>query len=177
MGFCLFSNAAIAALHAQTAHGLGRVAVVDFDVHHGNGTQAIAMTNGAVFFGSIHEGDIYPFSGKRSDRGPAGNIINTPTRAGADGPAWLDAFSSVIEALDAFEPECVVISAGFDGHRADPLANLNLTAADYAEATRAIINVARRHCRGRVVSLLEGGYDLEALADCVAAHVRVLMDG
>lgn len=176
MGFCLFNNVAIGALHARAAHGLRRVAVVDFDVHHGNGTQAMFERDADLFFASTHQYPLYPGTGAAEERGVAGNIVNAPLRPHADGAAFRAAMEkTVLPALDAFAPELILISAGFDAHRRDPLAALNLEEDDYAWVTSAIVDVARRHARGRVVSTLEGGYDLEALAASSAAHVSALM--
>ncbi|MBL8701091.1 MAG: histone deacetylase family protein [Alphaproteobacteria bacterium] len=176
MGFCLFNNVAIGALHARAAHGLRRVAVVDFDVHHGNGTQAMFERDPDLFFASTHQWPLYPGTGAAEERGVAGNIVNALLRPHADGQAFRAAMEkTVLPALDAFAPELILISAGFDAHRRDPLAALNLEEADYSWVTSAIADVARRHCRGRIVSTLEGGYDLEALAASSAAHVTALM--
>lgn len=175
MGFCFFANAAIAARHAQAAHCLRRVAVVDFDVHHGNGTQACVEADPTLFFASSHQSPCYPGTGAPEERG-VGNVFNATLPPGADGAAfravWRD---GLLPTLAAFGPELVIISAGFDAHARDPLAQLRLREADFAWLTTEICHVAERHCGGRLVSLLEGGYDLDALASSVAAHVRALM--
>lgn len=176
MGFCLFNNAAIAASHARLL-GYRRVAVIDFDVHHGNGTQDIFYADEAAFYGSTHQYPFYPGTGARSERGIAGNVVNVPLHAGAGATAFRAAYESeILPALDKFRPDFVFISAGFDGHRADPLAELTLDETDYAWVTTGICAVAAGACGGRVVSLLEGGYDLAALAHSAAAHVRALME-
>ena len=178
MGFCLFSNAAIAALHARAAWGRRRVAVVDFDVHHGNGTQAVAWDDADFFFGSSHQYPFYPRTGGADETGIAGQIVNAPLMAGTGRAAFETAWTKrILPALDAYRPECLIISAGFDAHRDDPLAQLMLDAADFAWVTDAILAIAARHTGGRVVSLLEGGYDLDALAASTAAHVRRLLVG
>jgi acetoin utilization deacetylase AcuC-like enzyme len=175
MGFCLFNNIAVGALHARDVHGFKRIAVVDFDVHHGNGTQDIFFNEPNLFYASTHQFPLYPGSGRPSEKGVAGNILNAPLPPGADGPAFRAAFeNSILPALDRFAPDFIFISAGFDAHRADPLASLALDEADFAWATTEICRVAARRCDGRVVSALEGGYDLEALASSAAAHVRAL---
>ncbi len=177
MGFCFFNNAAIAALYARARHGIERVAVVDFDVHHGNGTQEIFWSDADLFYGSTHQMPLYPGSGSPSETG-AGNIFNAPLRAGDGGAQFREAMQTVIlPALDAFAPEFVVISAGFDAHHADPLGSLELTEQDFIWATLEIMDIAETHAGGRVVSVLEGGYDLEALASCAGAHVLALMHG
>jgi acetoin utilization deacetylase AcuC-like enzyme len=176
MGFCLFNNVAVGALHARAAHGLRRVAVVDFDVHHGNGTQAMFERDRDLFFASTHQSPLYPGTGAAEERGIAGNVVNAPLRPHSDGKVFRAAFeTAILPALDGFAPELVLISAGFDAHERDPLAALNLHEDDFAWATSAIAEIARRHARGRIVSTLEGGYDLEALAASAAAHVRALM--
>jgi acetoin utilization deacetylase AcuC-like enzyme len=176
MGFCLFNNAGVAALHARAAHGLKRVAVVDFDVHHGNGTQALFAQNPDLFYASSHQSPFYPGTGDAWERGIANNILNVPLRARDSSAAFRDAWAgAIIPALEAFSPELLVISAGFDAHREDPLAQLRLETEDFAWITDALLAVARDHCDGRVVSVLEGGYDLEALAASAAIHVRGLM--
>ena len=176
MGFCFFNNAAIAARHAQKAHGAERVAIVDWDVHHGNGTQDIFWSDPSVLYCSTHQMPLYPGTGARSERGDHDTIVNAPLAPGDDGEVFRDALESrVLPRIEAFRPDLIVISAGFDAHWRDPLANLNLKEADFAWATGKLLNVAGRSCGGRVVSLLEGGYDLEGLAGSVAAHLDVLM--
>ena len=175
MGFCLFGTVAIAAKRLLDHHGLARVAVVDFDVHHGNGTQDLLWDEARVLFASSHEMPLYPGTGSPQERGAHGQIVNHPLRAGSGGAAMRAAYEGVIlPALEDFAPEFVLISAGFDAHAADPLANLEWQAADYAWLTGRLCDVAARHAGGRVVSTLEGGYDLQALAASVAAHVGVL---
>jgi acetoin utilization deacetylase AcuC-like enzyme len=176
MGFCLFNNAAIGAYHARKAHGLDRVAVVDFDVHHGNGTQDIFWSDADMFYGSTHQMPLYPGSGAASERG-AGNIFNAPLNPGDGGAEFRAAMDGVIlPALDVFAPELIIVSAGFDAHARDPLANLNLVEEDFAWATRKLMEAADTHCGGRLVSNLEGGYDLTGLARSAAAHVAALME-
>jgi acetoin utilization deacetylase AcuC-like enzyme len=178
MGFCLFNNAAIAARYAQRRHGAERAAIVDFDVHHGNGSQAIFWTDPTVMYCSTHEMPLYPGTGSISERGEHDNIVNAPLRAGDGGPEFREAFeTAILPRLQAFRPDFIVISAGFDAHMRDPLANLNLSEADFGWATRKILEVADASAEGRVVSVLEGGYDLEGLARSVAAHVIALMRG
>ncbi len=176
MGFCLFNNAAVAALHARAQWGIERVAVVDFDVHHGNGTQAIFQADPNLFYASSHQSPCYPGTGAPSEHGVAGNVVNATLRARDGGPAFRAAWErTILPALDAFAPGLLIISAGFDAHVADPLAQLRLETADYAWITEKLVALADKHCGGRVVSLLEGGYDLDALAACAAVHVRGLM--
>ena len=177
MGFCLFNNIAIGALHARAVHGLERLAVIDFDVHHGNGTQDIAYSDPAFFYASTHQWPLYPGTGSSKEQGASGNIVNATLPPGAGGEAFRAALSGrILPALEGFAPDIVFISAGFDAHRADPLAELCLEESDYAWATSEVCALARRACEGRVVSSLEGGYDLAALARSAAAHVRALME-
>ena len=176
MGFCLFNNAAIAAMHARARWGVQRVAVVDFDVHHGNGTQAMFQADPDLFYASSHQTPCYPGTGKSSERGVADNIVNAPLQVHDGSAAFRIAWSNIIlPALDQFAPGLLIISAGFDAHAADPLAQLLLQTADYAWVTEQLAAVADKHCGGRLVSVLEGGYDLDALAASAAVHVRGLM--
>ncbi len=178
MGFCLFNNVAVGAAHARAAHGLERLAVVDFDVHHGNGTADVAMADADLFYASTHQFPLYPGTGAADESGPAGNIVNVPLPPGTRGPAFRAAFAErILPALAAFAPQFVFISAGFDAHLADPLASLCLDESDFAWATAEICALAGGLCGGRVVSSLEGGYDLAALARSAAAHTRALMEG
>jgi acetoin utilization deacetylase AcuC-like enzyme len=177
MGFCLFNNAGVAAQYARAAHGLKRVAVLDFDVHHGNGTQALFAQNPDLFYGSSHQHPFYPGTGDAWERGIANNIVNVPLRERAGSAVFRDAWAgTIIPELEAFAPDLLVISAGFDAHREDPLAQIRLETEDFAWITDELLAVAARHCDGRVVSMLEGGYDLEALAASAAVHVRCLMN-
>ncbi len=176
MGFCFFNHAAIAARHAQTRRGLGRVAIVDFDVHHGNGTQDIFWADPSVLYASTHQMPLYPGTGSLSERGDHDTIVNAPLRAGDDGAVFREAFMNrILPRLDAFSPDLIIISAGFDAHHRDPLAQLRLVEDDFAWATLRLMDVAEKRCGGRIVSLLEGGYDLRGLALSAAAHVGALM--
>ena len=175
MGFCLFANAAIAARHAQAVHGIAKVAVVDFDVHHGNGTQACFEQDSSLFYASSHQWPLYPGTGDAHETG-MGNIVNALLPPGADGTAFRNAWErEVLPALEAFAPGLLIVSAGFDAHARDPLAQLRVREADFAWLTERLCQIADRHCGGRLVSILEGGYDLDALASSTAAHVRALM--
>ena len=176
MGFCLFNNVAIAALHARVAHGVRRVAVLDFDVHHGNGTEKRFAPDPGLFFASTHQSPFYPGTGRREDRGAAGNIVNRPMPAGTDSDAFRAVWGDeILPALDSFAPEFVLLSAGFDGHAADPLGGFRLEEGDFAWLTGEIAKRAATHAGGRLVSVLEGGYDLTALAASASAHVAALM--
>lgn len=177
-GFCLFNNVAVAAHHARTHWGLKRVAVVDFDVHHGNGTQALFEADPDLFYASSHQWPCYPGTGRPSEHGVANNIVNVTLAPGAGSVAFRQGWeTAILPALDAFAPQLLLISAGFDAHRADPLANLLLDERDYGWITTELSGIAARHAAGRIVSVLEGGYDLDALAASVAVHVRTLMHG
>jgi acetoin utilization deacetylase AcuC-like enzyme len=178
MGLCLFTNAAVAARAAQRRHGLGRVAVVDIDVHHGNGTQDVFYDDPSVLYCSLHQWPLYPGTGRASETGEgagAGATVNVPLPAATTGERWLAAFDQVVApALRAHAPELIVVSAGYDGHRADPLANLQLDTATYAEVARRLAGIAAETAGGRTVWVLEGGYDLDALSASVAASLRTL---
>jgi acetoin utilization deacetylase AcuC-like enzyme len=172
MGFCVYSNVAIGARVAQAA-GLKRIAVVDFDVHHGNGTQDIFAADPTLFLASVHEAPAWPGTGDPSETG-VGNIANATVPPGAPREAWRRAFEGLMARVEAFGPDLILVSAGFDAHARDPLADQQLEAEDYAWATRAIVSVANGGAGGRVVSSLEGGYDLQALGQSALAHVRAL---
>jgi len=176
MGFCLFNAAAIAAHHARVEHDAKRIAVIDFDVHHGNGTEAAFWHDEEAFFASSHEWPQYPGTGRETDRGAFDNICNAPLATGTDGDGFRRVWGNkLLPALADFDPGIIIISAGFDAHAADPLGGLSLTEDDFAWITGEIAAVATDKCDGRVVSLMEGGYDLDALAASAAAHVRTLM--
>jgi len=177
MGFCLFNNAAIAARYAQKKHGAERVAIVDWDVHHGNGTQDIFWDDPSVLYCSTHQMPLYPGTGAKSETG-AGNIVNAPLAPRTGSDSFRDAFRSrILPSIDDFRPDLVIVSAGFDAHHRDPLAEINLDEDDFDWATGQLMEKATSHSAGRLVSLLEGGYDLQGLAFSVAAHVGRLMKG
>ena len=177
MGFCIFGNVAIAAKYAIENHKLKRVAVVDFDVHHGNGTQEILWDNPNVLFVSTHQMPLWPGSGTHEEIGKHQNILNIPIQANTDGPTFKQKFDEIIlPRLDSYEPEILIISAGFDAHYKDPLANIELMTEDYEWITHRLCDIADEHADGRIISSLEGGYNLAALADSVAVHVKVLME-
>jgi acetoin utilization deacetylase AcuC-like enzyme len=173
MGFCLFNNVAVGAAHALAAHGIKRVAIIDFDVHHGNGTENIFAGNGHVLMASIFQHPLYPYSGTEN---VASNMVNIPLAAGSGSDAFRQAVvDHWLPALERHRPEIIYVSAGFDAHREDPLAGLKLTEADYAWVTRELITVADKHARGRIISTLEGGYALSALGRSVCEHIRELL--
>ncbi len=178
MGFCLFNNVAIGARYVQQEYGLGRVAIVDWDVHHGNGTQEIFYEDPSVLYVSTHQYPYYPGTGSKEDIGEGkgkGFTLNIPLKAGTSDEEYIVLFDQLaLPALDAFKPEFVLISAGFDAHKDDPLAGILLTEKTYAEITRKVKEIADEYCNGKIVSVLEGGYNLRALPRCLEAHVRVL---
>ncbi len=181
MGFCLFNNAAVAAAHLRVQRGLARVAILDWDVHHGNGTQHLFEEDPSVFYASLHQWPLYPGTGKADERGVGageGATVNAPQPPGAGDRDWLAALEgTILPALEAFRPEFLIVSAGFDAHERDPLAQTRLSTEGFGRMTASTLDLARRCCGGRLVSLLEGGYDLEALADSVATHVGELRAG
>ena len=176
MGFCLVNSVAIAAAHAHEVRGLQRVAVIDFDVHHGNGTQAYAWDRSWLFFASSHQWPLYPGSGRIEERGAHDTILNLPLRPGTKGDALLSHFHQrLIPALEAFRPDILLVSAGYDGHQADPLAQWLLTKEDFCDIADLLVETAGRLCNGRLVLTLEGGYDVHALAESAAAQIEVLL--
>ena len=179
MGFCFFNNAAVAAHYLRAECGCDKVAIIDWDVHHGNGTQHIFEADGSVFFCSIHQAPLYPGTGVADERGQGagrGQTLNIPVPAGSTDAEYLGHFTdTIIPALDRFQPDFILLSAGFDAHRRDPLGQVLLSAEGYGELTELVLQLATRHCEGRLVSLLEGGYDLEATAASVAAHLSTLL--
>lgn len=176
-GFCFFNTVATAARHAQAVHGAERVAILDWDAHHGNGTQDIFWNDPSVLYCSTHEMPLYPGTGAADERGEHGTIVNVPLTAGDDGTVFREALNMIVlPRIQAFRPDLVLISAGFDAHWRDPLANLNLTERDFDWATRRLMEVAARVCGGRIVSALEGGYDLIGLSASVSTHVSTLME-
>ncbi len=176
MGFCLFANVAIAALHALDKHGLDRVAILDFDVHHGNGTSNILWNEQRILFASTHEMPLYPGTGHSSERGAHNQIINRPLAPHSGSREYREAIKQILERMDRFQPQLFVISAGFDAHYRDPLATLRLDEDDFAWTTERVSDIADTHGNGRVIASLEGGYDLKGLTESVAAQVEVLME-
>ncbi len=177
-GFCLFNNVAIAAAHARAAHGVERIAIVDWDAHHGNGTQDIVWNEAGTLFASIHESPLYPFTGKVEETGISNNVVNAPVSAGTAGDGFREAFRDrILRALRNFRPDLILLSAGFDAHHRDRTSHLNLTGEDFDWATGRIMEIAEDSGHHRVVSLLEGGYDLEGLAESAGLHVSRLIRG
>ena len=175
-GFCLINNAAVGARHAQAKYGVERVAIVDFDVHHGQGTQAVVEPDPSLFYASTHQTPLYPGTGSARETGTDNNVVNVPLGAGSGSAEFRAAWSErILPLLDDFAPELVIVSAGFDAHRADPLAQLEVETEDFVWLTEELLAIADRHAQGRLVSVLEGGYDLNALAESVATHVQSLM--
>jgi len=175
MGFCIFNNVAVAAEQARAVHGLKRIAVVDFDVHHGNGTQHSFENDAELFFASSHQSPFYPGTGRETDRGVANNIVNVELPAGSGSQAFRDGWTNrILPELLTFRPDMIIISAGFDAHASDPLAQISLSDDDYARITGKLLALAQKCCEGRLISSLEGGYDLAALASSTTAHVRAL---
>ena len=175
-GFCFVNNVAVTARYLQNRFNLKKVAIIDFDVHHGNGTQEIFYSDDSVFYGSIHEHPLFPGTGLENETG-VGNIFNAPISAGTNSEDFLEIFSNkILKNVDKFKPEIILISAGFDAHKRDPLASINLESEDYYSLTKSIVEIANRHCNGRVISFLEGGYDLLALSECIKAHLKGLSE-
>jgi acetoin utilization deacetylase AcuC-like enzyme len=173
-GFCFINNIAVAAKYLQKKYNIGKVAIIDFDVHHGNGTQEIFYNDNSVAYASTHEHPLFPGTGSEDETG-VGNIFNAPIQSGTKGTEFLEIFESkILKPLDKFKPEVILISAGFDGHTRDPLANINLESSDYYKITKKIINLANIHSKGRVISFFEGGYDLQALSESIKEHLIAL---
>ena len=173
-GFCFINNAAVTARYLQSKFNINKIAIIDFDVHHGNGTQEIFYNDNSVFYGSIHQHPLFPGTGAETDTG-VGNIFNAPISSDTTRDKFMEIFEmKILKNVDLFEPEVILISAGFDAHTRDPLAGINLESEDYYTLTQNIVEIASRHCNGRVISFLEGGYDLQALSECIEAHLEAL---
>jgi len=173
-GFCFINNAAVTARYLQSKFNLNKIAIIDFDVHHGNGTQEIFYNDKSVFYGSIHQYPLFPGTGKETETG-VGNIFNAPISSDITRDEFMEIFEAkILKNVDLFEPEVILISAGFDAHKRDPLASINLESEDFYTLTKNIVEIAKRHSNGRVISFLEGGYDLQALSECIEGHLRAL---
>ncbi|MDC1536726.1 histone deacetylase family protein [Candidatus Thioglobus sp.] len=173
-GFCFINNAAVTARYLQSKFNINKIAIIDFDVHHGNGTQEIFYNDKSVFYGSIHQHPLFPGTGVEAETG-VGNIFNAPISLDTTRDKFMEIFETkILKNVDLFEPEVILISAGFDAHTRDPLASINLESEDYYTLTQNIVEIAKRHCNGRVISFLEGGYDLQALSECIEAHLEAL---
>ena len=173
-GFCFINNVAVTARYLQSKFNLKKIAIIDFDVHHGNGTQEIFYNDKSVFYGSIHQHPLFPGTGKENETG-VGNIFNAPIASDITRDEFIEIFETkILKNVDLFEPEVILISAGFDAHKRDPLAGINLESEDYYTLTQNIVEIAMRHSNGRVISFLEGGYDLHALSECIEAHLKAL---
>jgi acetoin utilization deacetylase AcuC-like enzyme len=173
-GFCFVNNIAVSAKYLQKKYKINKIAILDFDVHHGNGTQEIFYKDNSIFYGSIHEFPLFPGTGSEEERG-VGNIFNAPIKAGTNGKDFIKIFEhKILKNVDKFKPEIILISAGFDAHIRDPLANINLESKDFYEITKKIVDLANIHCNGRIISFLEGGYDMIALHESVKAHLTAL---
>ena len=173
-GFCFINNVAVTARYLQSKFNLKKIAIIDFDVHHGNGTQEIFYNDKSVFYGSIHQHPLFPGTGKENETG-VGNIFNAPIASDITRDEFIEIFETkILKNVDLFEPEVILISAGFDAHKRDPLAGINLESEDYYTLTQNIVEIAMRHSHGRVISFLEGGYDLHALSECIEAHLKAL---
>ena len=175
MGFCIYNNVAIGAHYLLNHYNLKKVAIIDFDVHHGNGTQEIFYNNKQVLYISSHQYPFYPGTGSAMERGGHNNILNIPLNAGTSGKVFLNAYETVFKKIEQFKPEFILLSSGFDAHINDPLAQINLQSQDFAELTRRIIIVAKKICENKIVSVLEGGYNLNALSESVFLHVNSLL--
>ena len=173
-GFCFINNAAVTARYLQSKFNINKIAIIDFDVHHGNGTQEIFYNDKSVFYGSIHQHPLFPGTGVEAETG-VGNIFNAPISSDTTRDKFMEIFETkILKNVDLFEPEVILISAGFDAHKRDPLASINLESEDYYTLTQNIVEIAKRHSNGRVISFLEGGYDLQALSECIEAHLEAL---
>ena len=175
-GFCILNSVSIGANYLLKQYKYKKVAIIDFDVHHGNGTQEIFYNDKSVLYGSIHEMPLFPGTGSEKEKG-VGNIFNAPVTAGVGGKAFMKIFENkILKYIDDFQPEVILISAGFDAHKRDPLAHINLASKDYYNLTKKIVDIANTHCKGRVISFLEGGYDLVALSESIEQHLLALKE-